>query len=143
MKRGGAYLYPVLVIATIAMGAGEACSQAGPPAAAGGTCEQASDCQEGFVCITQSDGTRQCSSDLSSIQLTEEGGTEAAATPMDGAAPQGDSAAPPQEGGSPPQDSGSPPQDTGSPPQDTGSPPQDTGSPPQDTGSPPQEAGGD
>ena len=147
MKRGGAFLYPVLVFAA-AMGAGEACGQAETPAASGGTCEQASDCQEGYVCITQPDGTRQCSNDLTSIQLTEEGGMEAAAMAMEGAAPQGDGAAPPQEGGapppdsgSPPMDSGSPPADTGSPPKDTGSPPQDTGSPPQDTGSPPQEAG--
>ncbi|HEY3817080.1 MAG TPA: hypothetical protein VGL81_07915 [Polyangiaceae bacterium] len=159
MKRGRAYLPPVLVVLG-AMVAGEACGQAAAPAASGGSCQLTSDCQEGYVCITQPDGSRQCSNDLTSIQLTEEAGAEAAATPMDAAAPMGDgSAPPPQEGGvtsqdsgsppppqdsgSPPKDSGSPPQDTGSPPQDTGSPPQDTGSPPQDTGSPPQEAGGD
>jgi hypothetical protein len=139
VKRG-AYLSPVLVL--VAMAAGEACGQAATPAASGDTCELTSDCQEGYVCITQADGSRQCSSDLSSIQLTEEAGMEAAA-PMEAGAPQGDSTAPPQEGGMPPQDSGTPPKDTGSPPQDTGSPPQDTGSPPQDTGSPPQEGGGD
>ncbi len=140
MKRG-AYLSPVLVLVAIALA--EACGQAATPAASGDTCELTADCQEGYVCITQPDGSRQCSSDLSSIQLTEEAGMEAAATPMEAGAPQGDSTAPPQEGGLPPQDSGTPPKDTGSPPQDTGSPPQDTGSPPQDTGSPPQEAGGD
>ena len=124
------------------MGVGEACGQAETPAASGGTCEQASDCQEGYVCITQPDGTRQCSNDLTSIQLTEEGGTDGAEMmEMEGAAPQGDGAAPPQEGGAPPPDSGSPPVDSGSPPKDTGSPPVYTGSPPVDTGSPPQEAG--
>lgn len=107
--------------------AGEACGQAETPAGSGGTCELTSDCQEGYVCITQPDGTRQCSNDLSSIQLSEEGGTEAGAMPMEAAAPQGDSAAPPQESGTPPQDSGSPPKDTGSPPVDTGSPPQEAG----------------
>ena len=112
MKRGGAYVYPVLVFAA-AMLAGEACGQAETPAGSGGTCELTSDCQEGYVCITQPDGTRQCSNDLSSIQLSEEGGTEAGAMPMEAAA------------------------------QDSGSPPKDTGSPPVDTGSPPQEAGGD
>ena len=143
MKRGS-FLYPVLAIAA-AMGVGEACGQAETPAASGGTCEQASDCQEGYVCITQPDGTRQCSNDLSSIQLTEEAGMDAGEMmmAMDGAAPpQGDGAAPPQESGTtPPPDSGSPPKDSGSPPKDTGSPPVDTGSPPVDTGSPPQEAG--
>jgi hypothetical protein len=132
VKRPGAWVTPVFVFAVV-VGAGEACSQAENPSSQGGTCQLTSDCQQGYVCITQTDGTRQCSSDLSSIQSTEEAGAEAAAAVMDGA-PQGDSTA---------QDTGSPPQDTGSPPQDTGSPPQDTGSPPQDTGSPPQEAGGD
>jgi hypothetical protein len=141
VKRA-AFLYPVLVFAA-AMGAGEACSNAETPASSGGDCQVTSDCQEGYVCITQTDGTRQCSNDLSSIQTTEEAGTEGAAPPMEGAAPQGDSAAPPQDSGSPPADTGAPPADTGSPPKDTGSPPQDTGSPPQDTGSPPAEAGGD
>jgi hypothetical protein len=127
------------------MGAGEACGQAAAPAASGDTCELSTDCQEGYVCITQPDGTRQCSNNLAAIQSTEEAGADAPAmAAMDGTAPQGDSTVPPSESGAPPpQDSGSPPADTGSPPKDTGSPPVDTGSPPQDTGSPPQEAGGD
>jgi hypothetical protein len=150
VKRAVAYISPVFVFVA-AMGAGEACGQAETPASAGGTCELTSDCQEGYVCIKQPDGSRQCSNDLSSIQETEEAGMEAAATPMEAAAPQGDSTAPPQEGGMPPpqdsgsalQDTGSPPQDSGTPSKDTGSPPQDTGSPMQDTGSPTPEAGGD
>ncbi len=121
MTLRGAYLYPVIVVAA-AMGAAEACGQPAPPAASGDTCALTSDCQEGYVCIKQADGTRQCSNDLSSIQTTEEAGAEAAAMPMEGAAPQGDS---------------------GAPPADTGSPPADTGTPPADTGSPSQEAGGD
>jgi hypothetical protein len=147
VKRGAAHLYPVLVVLG-AMAAAEACGQAETPQGSGGTCQLTSDCQEGYVCITQQDGTRQCSSDLSSIQQTEEAGAEAAATPMmDGAAPAGDGGTPPAtDSGSapPPMDSGStPPPDSSSPPppKDSGSPPADTGSPPADTGSPPQEAG--
>ncbi|MGD0529731.1 MAG: hypothetical protein ABSE49_31635 [Polyangiaceae bacterium] len=153
MKRGAAHLFPVLVVLG-AMAAAEACGQAETPQGAGGTCQLTSDCQEGYVCITQQDGTRQCSNDLSSIQQSEEAGAEAAATPMmDGAAPQGDGAAPASDGGTPPTpdsgstapvDSGSaPPPDSSSPPppKDSGSPPADTGSPSADTGSPPPEAG--
>ena len=114
MSRRGAFLCSVVAVAA-ALGAAEACGQPAAPAAAGGTCELTSECQEGYACLTQPDGTRQCSNDFSSIQLTEEAGAEAAAMPMEAAAPQGDS----------------------------GSPPADTGSPPVDTGSPPQEAGGD
>ena len=121
MSRRGAFLCSVVTVAA-ALGAAEACGQPAAPAASGDTCELTSECQEGYVCIKQADGTRQCSSDLSSIQLTEEAGAEAAAMPMEGAAPQGDS---------------------GAPQADTGSPPVDTGAPPVDTGSPPQEAGGD
>ncbi len=160
VKRRAAHLYPVLVVVcTLALA--EACGQAEAPAGSGGTCQLTSDCQEGYVCITQPDGTRQCSNDLAAIQQSEEAGPEAAAMmpTTDGAAPQGDGAAPPQESGttppppdsgsappppdsgSPPKDSGSPPKDSGSPPEDTGSPPQDTGAPPSDTGAPPQEAG--
>ena len=135
MKRRGAFPYPVLVFA-VAIGAGEACGQPDNPATQGGTCALTSDCQEGYVCIKQPDGTRQCTNDLSSIQTTEDagGGVDSGMAASDSTAPQGDSSAPTQESGAPPQDSGTPPQDTGSPPQDTGSPPQDTGSPPVDAG---------
>ena len=125
-----------------------ACSNAANPAGGGGTCAVTDDCQQGYVCITTADGSRQCSNDLSQIESSLEGGADAAAATdapaqqQDGTTPTTDSGAPPADTGAPPQDTGSPPQDTGSPPQDTGSPPQDTGSPPQDTGSP-QEAGGD
>ena len=124
----------------------EACGQPAPAESAGGTCEQSTDCQEGYVCITQPDGTRQCSNDLSSIQTTEEAGAEAAAqqdgsTPDTGLTPPADGNAPPVDSTAPPQDTGTTQQDTGTPPKDTGSPPQDTGSPPQDTGSPPQDTG--
>jgi hypothetical protein len=103
--RGLAYLYSVLVVVA-AVVTGEACGQAETPAGNGGTCQQTTDCQEGYVCITQPDGTRQCSNDLTSIQLSEEGGMEAGETPMEAAAPEGDSAAPPQETGAPPQEAG-------------------------------------
>jgi hypothetical protein len=130
VKRGAAHLYPVLVVLG-AMAASEACGQAETPQGSGGTCQLTSDCQEGYVCITQQDGTRQCSNDLSSIQQSEEAGVEAAATPMTdgGAPPLGDGAGPAADSGTPP------PKDSSSPPPDTGS------SPPPDTGSPPQEAG--
>jgi hypothetical protein len=129
VKRGATHLYPVLVVLG-AMAGSEACGQAETPEGSGGTCQLTSDCQEGYVCITQQDGTRQCSNDLSSIQQSEEAGVEAAAMPMmDGGTPQGDGAAPAADSGTPP------PQDSSSPPPDTGS------SPPPDTGSPPQEAG--
>jgi len=108
VTRGGALLYPVLVFAA-AVVAGEACGQAETPASSGGTCEQSTDCQEGYVCITQLDGTRQCSNDLTSIQASEgEAGMEAGAMamPMEAAAPQGDSGASPAETGAPPQEAG-------------------------------------
>jgi hypothetical protein len=95
------------------MAASEACGQAETPASSGGTCQQTTDCQEGYVCITQPDGTRQCSNDLTSIQLSEEAGMEAGATPMEAAAPQGDSAAPPAEAGSPTPETGTPAPEAG------------------------------
>jgi hypothetical protein len=52
----------------------------------GATCLQATDCQEGLVCIPQTNGPNICSSDLSTIQLTED-----ATAPTD-AAPRRDAA---------------------------------------------------
>jgi hypothetical protein len=40
--------------------------------AQGATCLQATDCQEGLVCVPQPKGANVCSSDLSTIQLTED-----------------------------------------------------------------------
>jgi len=103
-----------LASATIAV---VACSQAAPLVGQGGTCQVTTDCQDGLACITQPDGTRQCSSDFTGIQSTEsDAETDAPAMATgDGAAPASD----------------------------TGSPPADTGTTPQDTGAAPQEAGGD
>jgi hypothetical protein len=50
--------------------------------AQGATCLQATDCQEGLVCVPQPKGANICSSDLSTIQLTE----DATAPAMDAAA---------------------------------------------------------
>jgi hypothetical protein len=141
VRRGGAFLF-TLAAALAAVAAGGACGQPAPAESQGGTCEQSTDCQEGYVCITQPNGSRQCSNDLSSIQSTEEaGGMDATAPQNDATTPPQDGTTPPQESGSPPQESGSPPKDSGTPPKEAGNPPQDTGSPPQDTGSPPQETG--
>jgi hypothetical protein len=130
------------VFATAAVAAlPAACSSQEQLQGEGGPCTQATDCQEGLVCIPQPDGTRTCSSDLGSIQQTEDaggGGNDAA--PKDSG--NADARMPARDGGTPPQDGGAPPQDSGSPPQDSGSPPQDGGSPPQDSGAPPQDSGG-
>jgi hypothetical protein len=112
------------------MAGSQACSKAAAPVGANGTCALTTDCAEGLQCITQPDGSRQCSSCLMCIESTEESGADAPAVMM------GDDATPPD-------DAAAPPDDTGAAAPDTGSPPADTGSPPPDTGSPPVEAGGD
>lgn len=145
MKRGGPLLF-TLASVVLAASAGAACGQQASPAGPGDTCEQATDCQEGYVCITQPDGSRQCSDNLSSIQTTEEAGMDAEAqgdapAAQDGSAPAPDGTAPADSGGGSPDTGGGGTKDSGTPPQDTGSPPQDTGSPPQDTGSPPADSG--
>jgi hypothetical protein len=138
VRRGGPVLFALFVAGTLA-GAAPACSNAAKLQGEGGECTQATDCQEGLVCVPQADGTLKCSSDLSSIQKTEEAGAEAAPPKEAGAdGTAGDGTAPLDSGA--PQDTGTPPQDTGTPPQDTGTPPQDTGTPPQDTGTPPQDS---
>jgi hypothetical protein len=131
--------YSVLAIA-MATAASEACGQAAAPVGAGGTCTLAPDCAEGYACITQPDGSRQCSNDFSSIQSTEDASLDVTTAVGNEAAPGDDAAAPPDEGGTPPPDTGTGPADT-APPPDTGSPPQDSGAPPQDTGTPVQDTG--
>jgi hypothetical protein len=147
VRRGGPLVF-AFVTAALA-GLPPACSSPADLRGEGGSCSQATDCQEGLVCVPQPDGTRKCSSDLTPIQSTEDASVaskDGAATDgaaKDGAAKdgaQGDAAG---DGSSPPQDGGPPPQDTGSPPQDTGTPPQDTGSPPQDSGVGGGDAAGD
>jgi len=130
----------LVVLATVALAAlTPGCSSQEQLQGEGGQCTQATDCQEGLVCIPQPDGTRKCSGDLGAIQ-PDAGGAGDATAPKDGG--KGDAATPPADGGTPPQDGGTPPKDSGSPPQDSGSPPQDSGGPPQDSGSPPQDSGG-
>jgi hypothetical protein len=119
----------------------QACSSPATPSGQGDTCEQATDCQEGLACIPQANGTRQCSSDFTPVQTTEEAGVTQDAPAQQEAAP-GDGTTPPPDGTTPtPDTGGNPPPDTGSPPKDSGSPPPDTGSPPPDTGSPPPDTG--
>jgi hypothetical protein len=64
---------------------------------------QVADCQLGFVCVYQSDGTGTCSADTTALVMTEDAGstTPGAATgtptpppPVDDAAPDPDVAAP-------------------------------------------------
>jgi hypothetical protein len=132
--------YSVLVIAMATAGS-EACGQAAAPVGAGGTCTLTPDCAEGYACITQPNGSRQCSNDFSSIQSTEDASLDVTTAPANDAAPGDDASAPPDEAGTPPGDSGSTPPDSGAAPQDTGSPPQDTGAPPEDTGTLAQDTG--
>ena len=75
-RRGGAVFYSVLVLGLATAGS-EACGQAAAPVGAGGTCGLTPDCAEGYACITQPDGSRQCSNDFSSIQSTEDAGLDA------------------------------------------------------------------
>ena len=133
-----------LVAAAVAVGA--ACSSPETLEAQGGPCFLATDCQEGLVCIPQPDGSRRCSSDLSSIQVPAEAGASDAVAPVPEARAPADTAAPdagagpdtntPQPDVAAPPDVGSPP-DTGMP--DVGSPP-DTGAP--DVGLPPDTGAG-
>jgi hypothetical protein len=70
--------------------------------APGDACEKASDCQEGYVCIAQTNGPKeccgtqqlpsgQCASNLSSIQSSEvDGGTDDAPAATPEAASTGD-----------------------------------------------------
>ena len=105
--------------------------------APGGACEQATDCQEGYVCIPQTTGPKeccgtqqlgsgQCANNLSSIQSSEEagGGTDAPAAMMNDAAAPTDGTMPmPETGGgmetAPPMETGTketaPPVETGTP----------------------------
>ena len=139
-RRGGAVFYSVLVLG-LATAASEACGQAAAPVGAGGTCTLTTDCAEGYACLPQADGSRECSNNFSSIQSTEDAGLDATTAVPGEAAPQDDAMASSGEGGTPPQDSGPPAADTGSPVADTSTPPRDTGSPPEDTGSPPLDTG--
>lgn len=133
MRRRGAILLGFSGVLAVAAAVG-ACGQPANPAGSGSTCELTTDCQQGYACLTQPDGTRQCSSDFSSIQTTEESGTmEAAAkegaAAADGATP-GDGTMPtPETGGNP--ETGTTPETGG--PQETGTTPE-TGAP--ETGSP-------
>src|SRR6185503_21193189 len=106
----------------LGLAAGWACSTSPKLVGAGGQCFQATDCQDGLVCIPLSNGGRVCSADLTSVQKVPE--------PPD----NGDAAddGPTDDGpldGPPPGDG---PGDTGPPP-DNFVPP-DTFVPPPDTG---------
>jgi hypothetical protein len=48
------------------------CSTKAKLVASGGECLQATDCEDGLVCVPQSDGKRICSNDLSGVQMVEE-----------------------------------------------------------------------
>jgi hypothetical protein len=59
-----------------------ACSSPPTLAGVGGRCMQVADCQLGLVCVYQSNGAGTCSSDTSSLVMTEEGGSAATGTTM-------------------------------------------------------------
>ena len=122
----------VLVVAVMAI----ACSSPEKLAGEGSECFLTTDCQEGLACITQTDGTRRCSSDLSSIQdpAVPSGGDAAAASPEGGGDAGVEAEPPPTDATTPP------PQDAPPPPADASTPPQDVAAPPPDVGTPPQEA---
>jgi hypothetical protein len=105
----------ILSAAAVISAVGVACSTAAALQGAGGACEQATDCQEGFVCI---DGG--CADDLVGIQSVEEVGGEAAAPE---AAPVADGTAGAETGAT--TDDSSPPPETGGSPNDAGPPAQD------------------
>jgi hypothetical protein len=96
-----------VAVGALVVGALAACSS--PPSLedVGGPCFQVIDCKLGLVCVPKADGTRACSSDLSSITGTGAPATapaEAAAPPAlgaDEAGADGAGAVPPQgdEGG--------------------------------------------
>ena len=110
-----------LAVPAVVLGA---CNASPKLSAAGGACFQATDCEDGLVCVPQKDGSRVCSSDLSGIQTTEEAGgagddSTTADGPLDGLGP--DYVAPGDDGPGPdtsPPDTSVPP-DT-SPPQEAG-----------------------
>jgi hypothetical protein len=104
----------------------QACSNPAPLVGSGGTCAVTTDCQSGLACVPQPNGTRQCTSDFSGIQTTEDAGADGGGTTEDATTPPADGTTP-EESSTPPPDSGSTQQDTGSPPPDTGSPPQEAG----------------
>jgi hypothetical protein len=146
-------LLSTLVIGTAIAGAAQACGSGEQGAVApGGTCEQATDCQEGYVCIPQANGPRQCSNNLAAIQATEEGGAaDDAETPEKEAGPPADGGTP-TDGTSPqdvttPVDTGAPqetstPKETGAPPMEAAPPPMEA-STPMETGAPPSDASGE
>jgi hypothetical protein len=75
-----------------------ACSTKAKLLAQGGDCLQATDCEDGLVCVPQKDGRRICDKDLSGVQLTED------ATPPRDAAPQDGPVDGPVADGPPPND---------------------------------------
>jgi len=90
----------------------------------GGSCNLATDCQDGLACVPQANGTRVCSNDLSGVQKPFQPGGGADAAGGDGA--MGDGEAPADTGPLPDvtvKDTGPPVQDTGAdapPPTDGG-----------------------
>jgi len=75
-----------------------ACDSPSPAGASGAACLQATDCQEGLVCVPQPSGALICSSDLGPIELSEEAGVSDAsydARASDGATDGGPEASSP------------------------------------------------
>ena len=103
-----------------------ACSSPASLVANGGECFQATDCQAVLVCIPQTSGTSICSSDLSSIQMTEDASVAdgAAKTMMMDAAAAADGPTTPTDGAKPPPvDAGTPLDANMPPPVDANIPP--------------------
>ncbi|MBV9948763.1 MAG: hypothetical protein JOZ69_18085 [Myxococcales bacterium] len=83
----------VLLLAAALALAG-ACSAPAQPKGEGGPCLLVADCQAPLVCVPQSDGSRRCTSDTSSIVMVAAGGA-----PMDAAVPTSGAGALPDAGG--------------------------------------------
>ena len=78
--RRGAYAGLVLIAIPIVL---HACSTKAKLIAQGGDCLQATDCEDGLVCVPQKDGRRICDKDLSGVQLTEDAAPPREAAPQD------------------------------------------------------------
>jgi len=91
----------------------------------GGQCLQTTECQPGLACVLQMNGPGVCSTDLTSIVSTEEGGKQDASAAQDGAA-KGDGPAPDTGAAKPPEGGANPdaqaPQDTSAPPVEAAGP---------------------
>ena len=129
----------------IAVGLFAACGTAAKLVGQGGECEQATDCEDGLVCVPEKDGSHKCDSDLSGIQAPPEvpdaAGKDATAADASTDGSSGTDATQPDDVSAPPPDTSPPPADVTAPPPDTSVPPVDAAQP--DTSAPPPDAAAD